>query len=321
MRKAESLASLHLPTTSDHFVLTSTLNPEHKPSSLSKLIRRMDIIPTPNRPHKLVKSNVVQPIKADESTLMTTIIATEAHVSSSNNHVLHENQHDALEKSNLVHSQQHQRDHKSDTEEDDKTFDSFICENFVPFSGNEPLNQWLDQTDAMFRCFKISRSLRFQAITLLVQGNAKRIYIKNRHSITSFDDFYAFLLDNFDTSVTRLNTAKSSLVEHHVEFSKDFEHINNKTTDSKSAFGHTTDVTQQLKSCVSNFSKLEPNDTATITGDVSDSKLTGNTSVTNCSSSDAVTRDLRKAIMSDFIKNPRIFRGGKDSVKKWIEDI
>ncbi|CAF2077804.1 unnamed protein product [Rotaria magnacalcarata] len=321
MRKAESLASLHLPTTSDHFVLTSTLNPEHKPSSLSKLIRRMDIIPTPNRPHKLVKSNVVQPIKADESTLMTTIIATEAHVSSSNNHVLHENQHDALEKSNLVHSQQHQRDHKSDTEEDDNTFDSFICENFVPFSGNEPLNQWLDQTDAMFRCFKISRSLRFQAITLLVQGNAKRIYIKNRHSITSFDDFYAFLLDNFDTSVTRLNTAKSSLVEHHVEFSKDFEHINNKTTDSKSAFGYTTDVTQQLKSCVSNFSKLEPNDTATITGDVSDSKLTGNTSVTNCSSSDAVTRDLRKAIMSDFIKNPRIFRGGKDSVKKWIEDI
>ncbi|CAM4802455.1 unnamed protein product [Rotaria magnacalcarata] len=270
MRKAESLASLYLPTTSDHFVLTSTLNPEHKPSSLSKLIRRMDIIPTPNRPHKLVKSIIVQPIKADESTLMTTIIATEPHVSSSNNHVLHENQHEALEKSNLAHSQQHQRDHKSDTEEDDNTFDSFIYENFVPFSGTEPLNHWLDQTDAMFRCFKISRSLRFQAIQLLVQ---------------------------------------------------DFEHINNKTTDSKSAFRHATDVTQQLKSCVSNFSKLEPNDTATITGDVSDSKLTGNTSVTTCSSSDAVTRDLRKAIMSDFIKNPRIFRGGKDSVKKWIEDI
>ncbi|CAF3770783.1 unnamed protein product [Rotaria socialis] len=321
MRKAESSASLDLPTTSDHLVLTSTLNPEQEPSSLSKLTRRMDIIPTPNRPQILVNSNVVQPIKADESTLMTTIIATEAHASSNNNHILHENQHDVLETSNLVHSEQHQLDHKSDTEGDDNTFDSFICENFVPFSGTEPLHQWLDHTDAMFRRFKISRYLRFQAIPLLVQGNAKRIYIKNRHSITSFDDFYAFLLDNFDTSVTKLNTAKSSLGEHHVEFSKDFEHINNKTTDSKSACGHTTDVTQQLKSCVSNFSKLEPNDTATITGDVSDSKLTDNTSLTTCSSSDAVTRDLRKAIMSDFIKNPRVFRGGKDSVKKWIEDI
>ncbi|CAF3717422.1 unnamed protein product, partial [Rotaria socialis] len=91
MRKAESSASLDLPTTSDHLVLTSTLNPEQEPSSLSKLTRRMDIIPTPNRPQILVNSNVVQPIKADESTLMTTIIATEAHASSNNNHILHEN--------------------------------------------------------------------------------------------------------------------------------------------------------------------------------------------------------------------------------------
>ncbi|CAF4804052.1 unnamed protein product, partial [Rotaria magnacalcarata] len=35
---------------------------------------------------------------------------------------------------------------------------------------------------------------------------------------------------------------------------------------------------------------------------------------------DETINDLRKAIVSDLIKNPKIFKGGKDDVNKWIDD-
>ena len=320
MKKSESLTSFNLPTTSDDLVLTSTLNPEHQPSSLSKLTRRMDIIPTPNRPEKLVKSTVIQPSSIGESSLLTTVIATELHVSSADDNLLLDNQRNASATSNLVSIQPYQTDHKNEIESDDALFDSFICENFVPFSGTEPLNQWLDQTDALFHRFKISRYLRFQAIPLLIQGAAKRLYIKHRDLITSFDDFYAFLLENFDTNVPIINSTKRNSLERKVEFSKDSAHVNNLTTDFKSDLIHSADVIQQNQSYISNSSKLVTHDTTTVTGDVSDSKLIRNTSQTSDSAQDTITRDLRKAIMADFIKNPTIFRGGRDNVKKWIEN-
>ena len=46
MYKTASLDSLNLPTTSATSVLKSTTNPEVKPSSFSKLARRVAIIPT-----------------------------------------------------------------------------------------------------------------------------------------------------------------------------------------------------------------------------------------------------------------------------------
>ncbi|CAF1495874.1 unnamed protein product [Adineta ricciae] len=36
---------------------------------------------------------------------------------------------------------------------------------------------------------------------------------------------------------------------------------------------------------------------------------------------DPALSDLRKAIVGNLIKNPKTFRGGKDDVKKWLEDI
>jgi hypothetical protein len=36
---------------------------------------------------------------------------------------------------------------------------------------------------------------------------------------------------------------------------------------------------------------------------------------------DQTTNDLRKAIVGDLIKNPKVFRGAKDDVQKWIDDI
>ena len=86
-------------------------------------------------------------------------------------------------------------------------FDSFILNNFNSFSGSEDVNDWLDNTDKMFNLHKISRSLRYIAIPLLVEGDAKRKYIRNRNNIKSFDDFYEFLLTNYD--VIEHNTYRS----------------------------------------------------------------------------------------------------------------
>ncbi len=78
--------------------------------------------------------------------------------------------------------------------EDEDTFDSFILDNFSPLSGSEDVIDWLDNTDKKFNLNKISRHLRYTAIPLLVERDAKGKYIRNRDKIKSFDDFYEFLL-------------------------------------------------------------------------------------------------------------------------------
>jgi hypothetical protein len=82
----------------------------------------------------------------------------------------------------------------------EQSFDVFIIDNFIPFTGEQNVDQWLDQTEHKFNHLKIPRNLRFEAISLLVKGEAKRLYIQNRKEIQSFDDFYEFLLKNFNTS-------------------------------------------------------------------------------------------------------------------------
>ncbi|CAF4297143.1 unnamed protein product [Rotaria sp. Silwood2] len=321
MQKSESLGSLNLPTHSENSILTSTFNPASKPSSFSKLTRRMNIIPTPNKPDKLLTSTKTQSCSNEDSSLMNTVITTEKNARLEDDHVLCDNQQGTSAITNLIHNQSHQKDHISDEEGDDSLFDTFICENFVPFSGAEPIDQWLDETDALFHRFKISRKLRFQAIPLLVQGDAKRKYINNRHAIKSFDDFYEFLLTHFDSSPVTVSNSKSSQSTHQVEFAKDSVYISNITTDSQLNVANTTGATQLLQSSVSSYSKLASDDTTTTSGDVSDSKLSGNTSTINRLPSDPVITDLRKAIVTDFIRNPKIFRGNKDDVIKWLEDI
>ncbi|CAF3176346.1 unnamed protein product, partial [Rotaria sp. Silwood2] len=173
MQKSESLGSLKLPTNSEDLKLTSTLNPALKPCSFSKLTRRMDIIPTPNRPDKLLASTKTQSCSNEDSSMMNTVVATEQNAALEDDHVLCDNRQGTSEIPNLIHNESYQKDHTSDEERDDNLFDTFICESFVPFSGAEPIDQWLDETDALFHRFKISRKLRFQAIPLLVQGDAK----------------------------------------------------------------------------------------------------------------------------------------------------
>ncbi|CAM4847794.1 unnamed protein product [Rotaria magnacalcarata] len=321
MKKSESLGSLNLPASSEHLILTSTLNPAPKLSSFSKLTRRMDIIPTPNRPDKLLVSTKTQSCSKGGSSLMNTVVATEKNAALDDDHILSDNRQGTSVIPSLVHNQSHQKDHTSDEEGDDNLFDTFVCENFIPFSGSEPIDQWLDETDALFHRFKISRKLRFQAIPLLVQGDVKRKYIKNRHTIKSFDDFYEFLLIHFDSSTLTVSTSKASQANHKVEFAKDSVYISNMSTNSQLNVANTTGTTQLLQSSVSSDSKLATEDITTTSGDTSDSKLSGNTSTINHLPSDPVITDLRTAIVTDFIRNPKIFRGNKDDVTKCLEDI
>ncbi|CAF4384919.1 unnamed protein product [Rotaria magnacalcarata] len=145
-------------------------------------------------------------------------------------------------------------DRQSQLEMVDEThdFDAFISENFVVFSGKQNVHRWLDETEQKFKEFKISRNLRFQAITLFVKGEAKRTYIKPA-------------------------TFRST---------------------SSVSFG-----------------------TTNLIGELRDNNPTSNTIDSSTFVLNETINDLRKAIVSDLIKNPKIFKGAKDDVNKCIDDI
>ena len=91
---------------------------------------------------------------------------------------------------------------KSNPDEDDEElFDQLILNNFLPFSGIENVVIWLQQTEKKFNRFKFSRKQRFLAIPLLLTGITRLKYIKARDQIQSFDDFYAYLIMNYEKSV------------------------------------------------------------------------------------------------------------------------
>ena len=97
-------------------------------------------------------------------------------------------------------------------EKNDENFDEFILTNFVPFTGKQNVVQWLDETEMKFNHFRIVRNLRYFAIPLLVGGEARYKYIKQRKDIGSFDDFYDFLLLHFDVEIHTSDLLKSSQV-------------------------------------------------------------------------------------------------------------
>lgn len=82
-------------------------------------------------------------------------------------------------------------------EKDDDSFDRFILENFIPFTGKQNVLQWLSETETKFNRFRIIRSQRYIAIPLLVEDEARFQYMKNKKEIHSFDDFYEFLISQY----------------------------------------------------------------------------------------------------------------------------
>ncbi|CAF1098583.1 unnamed protein product [Rotaria sordida] len=322
MDKSASLDSLNLQTISTTSVLTSTANPDVKPSSFSKLTRRMAIIPTLNRPVRLLTSAKIQSCINEDTSMMNINIDTDKHLDSGDkNHFLLGNKQNSSELFDIVDNRSNQVHQNKDEENEDNLFDTFICSNFVHFSGTQAIDQWLDETEALFNRFRISRRLRFIAIPLLVQSEAKRKYIRNCRSITSFDDFYEFLLTNFDTIPSISSTSKPSYVHHIPESTKNAISINKSIAEFKSNAASSTDSSQISQSCVSRSNNTIGNDTTNVNGDVSDLKSTLKNSSNDTSPLDSVIPDLRKAIVSDFIKNPKIFLGTKDDVMKLVDEI
>ncbi|CAM4768173.1 unnamed protein product [Rotaria magnacalcarata] len=312
MNKSASLDSLKLPTSTSS-ILTSTVNPATQPSAFPRLTRRIAIIPTPNRPAKIQKSDKVESCINEDKPINSG--------NNNNQHILLSNKQSSTELLHLANNQSTHEDNNKDEEDEDSLFDIFICENFLPFSSIQSVDQWLDETETLFNTFKISRKLRSRAVPLLVKGEPKRKYIKNRHSITSFDDFYEFLLIHCDTSALVTSSSLVAQPSHKTEIVKDSICISTPTVDSKSYVENTTDSTQISQLCASCSNKVTINDTTKVDGDVSESKSTVVVSSTDTLSLDPVSRDLRKAIVTDFIKNPKLFTGHKDNVKKWVEDI
>ena len=118
MYRSASLDSLSL-LTSAASVLTSTANPAVQSSAVPKQTRRVAIIPTPNRPPRLIESDKIvscfhqdNPLDSDHNS----------------KHILLNSKQDSTELLNLADNQPAHEDHNKDEEDDDNLFDVFICE-------------------------------------------------------------------------------------------------------------------------------------------------------------------------------------------------
>ena len=329
MHRSSSITSLRLSDTLTGPMLTSTITQDQNNDHFSKFNRgRKAIIPTRNNPLRSASS-------ADKDRQLTVLPHEQnalEQFSSTSGH--HENTKiiDNLQIAQPLPDSSPKRaynvlpKHENSPQEhsdDNNSFDVFVLKNFKPFSGIQKVTQWLDEVENLFSQFKISRSLRYEAIPLLVEGEAKRKYIRNRRAIHTFDDFYEFMLSEFDTTSTlttsatnhqpllsETNTAPAPLAS---------------SFDTSKSHAPSFDVSESIESQKSN-----PSNTNTFarghnaTSQSGEASATANTlfvPTSSVTSFDSVTNDLRRAIVQNLIKNPKIFHGGKDDVQKWIEDI
>jgi hypothetical protein len=200
------------------------------------------------------------------------------------------------------------------------SFDVFILKNFIQFSGNSDVVQWLDETEEKFNQFCIGRNLRYSSISLLVKGDAKRIYIQHRKNIHTFDDFYELLRSSFQPKSNHLSTLRLGQDDTLLGNTKcDVCHI-------KLANESNTNFSNKSHQSSSTHHSLSQNSESNLgaTKLIGESPvITQNTFSLNSSVSqtDPILRDLRKAIVENLIKNPKTFKGEKDDVNKWLEDI
>ncbi|CAF4018403.1 unnamed protein product, partial [Rotaria sordida] len=140
-----------------------------------------------------------------------------------------------------------------DATKDEDKFDSFILNNFNPFSGSENVIDLLDNTDKKFNLYKISRNLRYMAIPLLVESDAKRKYFRNRNNIKSFDDFYELLVINHDViehNTRRFQPNPSSYSLNQNNFTHNsLTHKNISFDDQQKSTTNNFDLTDNLPPC------------------------------------------------------------------------
>ena len=213
--------------------------------------------------------------------------------------------------------------------DDEESFDSFILNNFNPFSGMENVTEWLDVTDEKFHIFKLSRKQRYVAIPLLVTGDAKRTFRRSQGTIKSYDDFYTLLLTRYDVgnSNTQNPSARSyTSAAGQGNLSHDLSPQKNVVfDDQRKSLGKTFDLTDSSpQPPILRSTALVDLGATEVIGDVPVNRsnvLASHNSFFDNSQLDQTAYALRRAIVDSLIKNPKTFRGGKEDVKQWLEDI
>ena len=211
---------------------------------------------------------------------------------------------------------------RSGDERNNETFDEFILGNFMPFTGRQNVILWLDETEMKFNRFRIVRNLRYAAIPLLVEGEARYKYMRHRREIHSFDDFYEFLLLQYEVEDNSSNSSKLHQVTDNKQC-KAYTSCQVKPVDeSHTATCNSSSVPNRMsKLSISNGNASANIEAANDVGEDSAAKSVVVFDSSTNSESDQTLSDLRKAIVGDLIKNPKTFKGNKDDVNKWIDEI
>ena len=218
---------------------------------------------------------------------------------------------------------------ESSEKEDENSFDAFILHNFTPFSGRENIIEWLDDIEKKFHKLRVSRSQRFAAVPLLISGEAKRNYIRIRKQIESFDDFYEYLLTNYeplDHHTPHIESFSFSRPLHSTNLTQTSTHPKNISFEKSNKMTVSTfDLTDNLPPRpILRSTGLVDGGATGLPGDEPENRSTINQSRyshTINTNLDDTSYVLRKAIVDNLIKNPKTFQGGKDDVKQWLEDL
>jgi hypothetical protein len=155
----------------------------------SSLLETLDTLPT-------IETSVLSSTRIqDQQTEMSNKGVDNLSSPDQNKHVENSNLKQKIDNNNNVDDQA-----TNENDNDDDSFDTFVLQNFLPYSGKENVISRLDATEEKFNRNCIGRNLRFTAISHLVEGVAKRKYIRSRKEIQSYDDFYEFLLTEFENT-------------------------------------------------------------------------------------------------------------------------
>jgi len=196
-------------------------------------------------------------------------------------------------------------------------FNAFILQHFVPFSGKQNVIEWLDETESKFNQLKVPRKVRFQAIPLLIEGDAERKYIGSRNEIRTFDDFHEFLLLQFDINGSFSSEPKSHQTVTNNLSDEEFLYQNISADNLKEMYIESSNI-------ISSEHETSPPRSNTIVG-FSATNTIGETpdekSMIVISDHpkvvlDQAINDLRNTIVKHSIKNPKTLKGSKDNKKK-----
>lgn len=219
------------------------------------------------------------------------------------------------------------------SEQEEETFDEFILNNVTPFTGAENVIEWLDYVESIFHQLKISRRKQFLAIPLLVVQEAKRLYLLNKDSIKSFDDFYTLLLLNYKSKDFHLAQTTPQLTPRPATITTNQDNsVNDIPVRKNVVFNETTksfptliDFSESLPPRpILRSTALHDLEASSSTGAASEIRSTvlpSHNSIFSMNELDQTSYALRRAIVDSLIKNPKVFRGGKDDVKLWLEDV